>query len=141
MDVCLKFRSSFTSLKRKKPFGVANFDLISYKYLNCIKVSFTIAHGFYLFQVIKLKERGNDCVREEKYEEAVFHYTHALKIDPLNYSIYSNRSLAFLKMQQYYFSLKDALQAIKIAPDWAKVSRLLVLLYCRVHSTRMLLVC
>lgn len=73
------------------------------------------------FQVIKLKEKGNACVREEKYEEAIFHYSHALKLDPLNYSIYSNRSLAFLKMQQYYLSMDDALQTIKIAPEWAKV--------------------
>ncbi|XP_034230356.1 protein STIP1 homolog [Thrips palmi] len=70
--------------------------------------------------VIKLKEKGNACVREEKYEEAIFHYSHALKLDPLNYSIYSNRSLAFLKMQQYYLSMADALQTIKIAPEWAK---------------------
>lgn len=70
--------------------------------------------------MLKLKERGNTCVREEKYEEAVFHYSHALKLDPLNYSIYSNRSLAFLKMQQYYLSMTDALQTIKIAPEWAK---------------------
>lgn len=70
--------------------------------------------------VIKLKEKGNSCVREEKYEEAIFHYTHALKLDPNNYSIYSNRSLAFLRMQQYYFSMEDALQTIKVAPEWAK---------------------
>lgn len=71
--------------------------------------------------MIKLKEKGNTCVREEKYEEAIFHYSHALKLDPLNYSIYSNRSLAFLRMQQHYLSMTDALQTIKIAPDWAKV--------------------
>ncbi|KAE8744835.1 hypothetical protein FOCC_FOCC008559 [Frankliniella occidentalis] len=70
--------------------------------------------------VIKLKEKGNACVREGKYEEAIFHYSHALKLDPMNYSIYSNRSLAFLRMEQHYFSMTDALQTIKIAPEWAK---------------------
>lgn len=110
-----------------------NLQLISYgrvasSNLLCW-VKFSLMYCFTLFQVIKLKEKGNACVREEKYEEAVFHYSHALKIDPLNYSIYSNRSLAFLKMQLYYFSMKDALQTIKIAPDWAKVSRLIWLVF------------
>lgn len=53
--------------------------------------------------------------------EAVFHYTHALKLDPKNYSLYSNRSLAFLKSQQYYYALQDAMETIRLQPDWAKV--------------------
>lgn len=53
--------------------------------------------------------------------EAVFHYTHALKLDPKNYSLYSNRSLAFLKSQQYYYALQDAVETIRLQPDWAKV--------------------
>ena len=31
-----------------------------------------------------------------------------------------NRSLAFLKMQQYYLAYKDAKQTIQLKPDWAK---------------------
>lgn len=67
-----------------------------------------------------LKEQGNACVREQKYEEAMFHYTHAIKLDPQNYSLYSNRSFAFLKMQQYHFSMEDALMTIHLKPDWSK---------------------
>ena len=54
------------------------------------------------------KERGNACVKEQKYVEAMFHYTHAIKLDPQNYSLYSNRSFAFLKLQQYHFAMEDA---------------------------------
>lgn len=53
--------------------------------------------------------------------EAVLHYTHAIKLDPKNYSLYSNRSLAFLKSQQYFYALEDAKETIKLKPDWAKV--------------------
>uniref|UniRef100_A0A023F8N7 Putative molecular co-chaperone sti1 n=1 Tax=Triatoma infestans TaxID=30076 RepID=A0A023F8N7_TRIIF len=71
-------------------------------------------------EAIEYKEKGNSCVREEKYEEAILHYTHAIKLDPKNHSLYSNRSLAFLKISQYYHAHEDALEAIRLKPDWAK---------------------
>lgn len=76
----------------------------------------------HLLQIQELKEKGNECVRNKKYAESVFHYTHAIKLDPLNYSLYSNRSLAFLKMQQFYFAMEDAKETIRLKPDWAKVA-------------------
>lgn len=60
-------------------------------------------------------------MKEQKYEEAMFHYTHAIKLDPQNYSLYSNRSFAFLKMHQYHFAMEDALMTIQLKPDWTKV--------------------
>ncbi|XP_011305971.1 small glutamine-rich tetratricopeptide repeat-containing protein 2 [Fopius arisanus] len=71
-------------------------------------------------KVLKLKEQGNDCVKHEKYAEAMFHYTHAIKLDPKNYSLYSNRSYVFLKMQQFHFSMEDALMTINLNPAWTK---------------------
>jgi len=71
-------------------------------------------------QVQELKEQGNQCMKDGKVMEAVFHYTHAIKMDPKNYSMYSNRSLAFLKSQQYYYALQDAKETIRLKPDWAK---------------------
>lgn len=79
--------------------------------------------NFSNFQVQNLKELGNACVKEQKYEEAMFHYTHAIKLDPQNYSLYSNRSFVFLKMQQYHFAMEDALMTIQLKPDWTKVNR------------------
>nr|CAD7461541.1 unnamed protein product [Timema tahoe] len=70
--------------------------------------------------VEELKQKGNECVRDKKYAESALHYTYAIKLDPSNYSLYSNRSLAFLKMEQYYLALEDAKQTIKLQPDWAK---------------------
>ena len=66
---------------------------------------------------------GNDCVKESKFFEAAIIYTHALKQEPRNYQILSNRSLAFLKTDQYYNALQDANSVIKIQPDWPKVRK------------------
>ncbi|XP_012268597.1 hsp70-Hsp90 organizing protein 1-like [Athalia rosae] len=71
-------------------------------------------------EVQRLKELGNACVKEQKYGEAMFHYTHAIKLDPKNHSLYSNRSLVFLKMQQYHFAMEDAVMTIQLKPDWTK---------------------
>lgn len=65
---------------------------------------------------------GNQCIKDGKAIEAIFHYTHAIKLDPKNYSLHSNRSLAFLKSEQYYYALEDAKETIRLKPDWAKVN-------------------
>jgi len=57
---------------------------------------------------------------DKKYFEAVLHYTKGIKYDPFNPHIYSNRSAAFLKIQQYYHSLDDANTVIRMLPKWAK---------------------
>lgn len=48
------------------------------------------------------------------------HYTHAINLDEKNYTLYSNRSYAFLKVQQYYLALEDANETIKLNPNWPK---------------------
>lgn len=69
-----------------------------------------------------LKIKGNECVKEGKFIEAVLHYTQAIKMDPNNYLLYSNRSFAFLKLDQHYLSLQDANETVRLQPQWAKVS-------------------
>jgi len=61
-------------------------------------------------------------MEKNQYFEAVLHYTKGIKIDPHNPHIYSNRSAAFLKIQQYYHALEDANAVIKKLPNWVKVS-------------------
>lgn len=67
-----------------------------------------------------LKERGNECVKNKSYTEAILHYTHAIKMSPTDPILYSNRSLAFLKMKQLYYANEDAEKTISLKPDWAK---------------------
>lgn len=80
-----------------------------------------------IFQVTDLKEKGNECVRAGNYAEAILHYSHAIKLDSTSPQLYSNRSFAFLKLQQYYYALEDANESIRLDPTWAKV---IELLYC-----------
>ncbi|CAL4084088.1 unnamed protein product, partial [Meganyctiphanes norvegica] len=70
--------------------------------------------------VTELKERGNECVRAGNFAEAVIHYSYAIKIDSCSPQLYSNRSYAFLKMQQFYHALQDAEDAIHLDSGWAK---------------------
>ena len=72
-------------------------------------------------QVAELKERGNECVRAGNFAESVLHYSQAIKIDPSSPQLYSNRSYALLKLQQFYHALQDADEAIRLDPLWAKV--------------------
>nr|XP_023029181.1 stress-induced-phosphoprotein 1 [Leptinotarsa decemlineata] len=71
-------------------------------------------------QVAALKDKGNAALAADKIEEAVKHYTEAIKLDPDNAVLYSNRSAAYAKGDQYELSLKDADKAIEIKPDWPK---------------------
>ncbi|XP_037511752.1 uncharacterized protein LOC119388166 [Rhipicephalus sanguineus] len=68
----------------------------------------------------ELKEKGNQCLKEEKYAEAILHYTHAISNDRENSILYSNRSMAFLKMDQFYLAYEDAKETIRLSPEWAK---------------------
>ncbi|KAL1431246.1 hypothetical protein MTO96_014622 [Rhipicephalus appendiculatus] len=68
----------------------------------------------------ELKEKGNQCLKEEKYAEAILHYTHAISSDRENSILYSNRSMAFLKMDQFYLAYEDAKETIRLNPEWAK---------------------
>ena len=64
---------------------------------------------------------GNLAVKQGNFIEAMVHYTKAVKIDPKNHLLYSNRSMAFLKASQFYHAHQDAKECIKLQPQWAKV--------------------
>ena len=56
--------------------------------------------------------------------EALRLYSEALKLDPDNAVLYSNRSAAYAKATRYIMAVKDAERAIELKPDWSKVCRL-----------------
>lgn len=69
---------------------------------------------------LSLKNEGNKLFKEGKYEEALNKYTEALKYDSVNSVIYSNRSGTYTKLEKYDCALSDALECIKLNPQWAK---------------------
>lgn len=72
------------------------------------------------FTADELKENGNSCVRNENYNEAVKFYSQAIKLSPKDAILFSNRSLAFLKLKQYYYANHDADTVIQLNPTWPK---------------------
>ena len=70
--------------------------------------------------VMSIKAKANSLMKSGKYVEAIVEYSEAISLQPANPLLYSNRSLAFLKLSQYFFALKDAETTIRLVPDWAK---------------------
>lgn len=70
----------------------------------------------------QLKEKGDNCLRENKYQEALTFYD-VVQADNPQYSnpaIFSNRSLAHLRLGKYEASLKDALHCLEIDTNFSR---------------------
>lgn len=75
-------------------------------------------------QADQLKREGNAALQEGNMEDAIRLYSAALLLDPNNHILYSNRSAAYAKIQEYEKALEDAEKTVALKPDWAKVRQL-----------------
>lgn len=66
------------------------------------------------------KELANQHFLDGNYLMAVKTYSELLTSNPLDCSILSNRSAAYIKMEQYNLALEDAVKVTKLRPDWGK---------------------
>ena len=69
------------------------------------------------------REEGNADFRQGKYLKAAVLYTKALEETVQaedRAALYSNRSLAFLKVNKVSKAIEDAKQCISLAPEWDK---------------------
>merc|ERR1712087_1023793 len=71
-------------------------------------------------QADEIKKAANEQFRKKKYKEACDLYTKAIKLYPHSAIYFSNRSMCYMKLENYGLAFTDADKAIKLDPCYAK---------------------
>ncbi|KAJ8353741.1 hypothetical protein SKAU_G00213080 [Synaphobranchus kaupii] len=64
-----------------------------------------------------MKQEGNDCVKNGRFQEAAEKYSECLKLKPDECAIYTNRSLCYLKLEHFAEAKQDCDSALKLEPS------------------------
>eukprot|EP00918_Siedleckia_nematoides_P050172 GHVU01109788.1.p1 GENE.GHVU01109788.1~~GHVU01109788.1.p1 ORF type:complete len:397 (+),score=133.22 GHVU01109788.1:924-2114(+) len=67
------------------------------------------------------KQLGNECIKKEDYPGAKREYDEAIRRDPHNPLLYSNRAAALAHLLEYPSALKDVEKALELNPKLVKV--------------------
>ncbi|CAL4904754.1 unnamed protein product [Urochloa decumbens] len=68
----------------------------------------------------ELKRQGADAFRNEDYLKALELYTQALKVDQFDATLFSNRSICWLRLGDGKKALYDAMECKDLRPKWGK---------------------
>ncbi|KAM6423057.1 tetratricopeptide repeat protein 28 isoform 3-T3 [Liasis olivaceus] len=71
-------------------------------------------------EFVEKVRQSNQACHAGDFHRAILLYGEALGVDPQNCILYSNRSAAYLKTQQYDRALDDAVKARLLNPKWPK---------------------
>ena len=75
--------------------------------------------------VKSLRQTARDCIRDGRHTEAFLHLSHAIKLEPSNCELLSERSRCGVENYQYNFALEDAQEIIQLMPEsWLGHARL-----------------
>ena len=69
-----------------------------------------------------LKDRGNEAMKNEAFEEAIALYSDAIRLDPTGVVSYNNRAQAYLKLSRFADSESDASRVIAMCGPTDKSS-------------------
>ena len=72
---------------------------------------------------MSLKKKGNSALQEGNVDEAIQLYSEAIKCDPENAALFSNRSAAYCMKKKFMDALTDAETSIQLDSKWAKVCK------------------
>ena len=70
--------------------------------------------------------QSNAACQTGDFALAISLYTEAIRLDPANHILYSNRSAAHVKLGQFGKALQDAVKAKQLNPEWPKVGIFIV---------------
>uniref|UniRef100_A0A8W8NRH0 SGTA homodimerisation domain-containing protein n=1 Tax=Magallana gigas TaxID=29159 RepID=A0A8W8NRH0_MAGGI len=68
----------------------------------------------------KLKNEGNNFMKEEKFSDALECYSQAVKLDNKNSVYYCNRAAAYSKLNKHVQAIEDCERALNIDPQYSK---------------------
>lgn len=68
----------------------------------------------------KLKNKGNEFMKSEKYADALESYSQAIKLDPKNAVYFCNRAAAYSKLNKHQLAIEDCSRALTIDPSYSK---------------------
>ena len=74
------------------------------------------------FFALNEKNKGNDCLRVEEFEDALHHYSKSIELDPV-LATYNNRALVHLKLNNYDRCIDDCSKSLAIETNFKALLR------------------